>query len=126
MTAKRSFICFSSLIATMLVAGSLCAAQSDSNSISTFTGEIMDSLCAKAGSHDQMMQDMKSMGHDKSSCSAQCVRLGAKYVLYDSAKRAVYQLDEQDKAAEFAGHKVRVSGTIEKKKIKIVEITRAD
>jgi len=126
MTAKHPFIFISSLIATMLVAGSLCAAQSDSNGISTLTGEIMDSLCAKAGSHDKMMQDMKSMGHDKSSCVAQCIRLGAKYVLYDSAKRAVYQLDDQEKAADFAGHKVRVSGTIEKNKIKIVEITRAD
>jgi len=126
MTTKRPFIFILSLIATMLVAGSLHAAQSDSSSISTLTGEIMDSLCAKAGSHDKMMQDMKSMGHDKSSCVAQCIRLGAKYVLYDSAKRAVYQLDDQEKAADFAGHKVRVSGTIEKNKIKIVEITRAD
>jgi hypothetical protein len=126
MSAKRHFIRISNLFAIILVAGSLYAAQSDSNLNSTFTGEIMDSLCAKAGSHDQMMEQMKSMGHDKSSCSAQCIRLGAKYVLYDSAKRAVYQLDDQEKAAEFAGHKVHISGTLEKTKIKIADIMKAD
>src|SRR5271170_5207339 len=111
MNAKHPFVRLSTLLATMLVAGFLYATQPDSNGASTFTGEIMDSLCAKDGSHDQMMHDMKSMGHDKSSCSVQCIRLGAKYVLYDSAKQAVYQLDDQEKAAEFAGRKVHVSGT---------------
>jgi len=126
MIAKRSFILISHFFATMLMAGSLLAGQPDANGASSFTGEIMDSLCAKNGSHDQMMQDMKSMGHDKASCAVQCVRLGAKYVLYDPAKRTVYQLDDQDKAAEFAGQKVRVSGTLQKTKIKVADIGRAN
>ncbi|MGA3089216.1 MAG: hypothetical protein ABSD75_11425 [Terriglobales bacterium] len=126
MTAKRLFIRISHLLSAVLVAGSLYAAQSEANVASTFTGEIMDSLCAKTGSHDQMMQDMKSMGRDKGSCSVQCIRLGAKYVLYDSAKRAIYQLDDQEKAAEFAGQKVHVSGTLQKMKIKVAEIERAN
>jgi hypothetical protein len=123
MSAKGFFHRIANLLAIMLVTGSLHAAQSDSNNISTFTGEIMDSICAKAGSHDQMMHDMKNMGPDKSSCSEQCIKLGAKYVLYDSAKQAIYQLDNQDKAAEFAGHKVQVSGTLQKTKIKIASIS---
>jgi hypothetical protein len=106
----------------ILLAGSVYATQADSNIPSTFTGEVMDSLCAKAGSHDQMMQDMKSMGTDKKSCSVKCIQLGAKYVLYDSAKRSVYELDNQDKAGEFAGQKVRVSGTLQKKKLKVEKI----
>jgi hypothetical protein len=126
MSTKRPFLWIANLLAIMLVAGSLYASQSDSNNISIFTGEIMDSLCAKAGSHDQMMHDMKSMGSDKSSCSAQCIRLGAKYVLYDSAKQAIFQLDDQDKAAEFAGHKVQVSGTLQKTKIKVASISAAN
>jgi hypothetical protein len=123
MSAKHPFLRIANLLAIILVTGSMYAAQSDSNNTSTFTGEIMDSLCAKAGSHDQMMHDMKSMGPDKSSCSAMCIRLGAKYVLYDSAKQAIYQLDDQDKAAEFAGHKVQVSGTLQKMKIKVANIS---
>ena len=126
MSTKRPFLRIANLLAIIFVAGSLYASQSDSNNISIFTGEIMDSLCAKAGSHDPMMHDMKSMGSDKSSCTAQCIKLGAKYVLYDSAKQAIYQLDDQDKAAEFAGHKVQVSGTLQKMKIKIASISAAN
>lgn len=90
-----------------------------------FTGEIMDSLCAKEGSHDKMMDEMKSMGRDKQTCAQKCVQLGAKYVLFDSDKKAVYALDDQDKAASFAGQKVRVKGTLEKKRIKISSIEPA-
>jgi hypothetical protein len=31
--------------------------------------------------------------------------------LYDAAKKAVHQLDDQDKAREFAGQKVKITGT---------------
>jgi hypothetical protein len=126
MTAKNGFIRISSLVLILLVALPLCVAQADSESGATFTGEIMDSLCAKAGSHDQMMQDMKSMGKDKTTCSAKCIQLGGKYVLYDSSKKSIYELDDQDKAEKFAGHKVRVSGALQKKKIKVANIEAAD
>jgi hypothetical protein len=85
----------------------------------TFSGEIMDSLCAKDGSHDKMMDEMKSMGRDKQTCAQKCIQLGAKYVLFDSAKKTVYDVDDQDKAAEFAGRNVQVHGTLDKKKIKV-------
>lgn len=122
MTVKNGFIRISFLTLTLLAALSWCSAQADS----TFTGEIMDSLCAKAGSHDQMMQDMKSMGKDKTTCSAKCIQLGAKYVLYDSSKKIIYELDDQDKAEKFAGHKVRVAGELQKKKIKVTGIEAAE
>jgi len=126
MTAKTGFICISSLLLALLVGLPLCVAQADSEPAGTFTGEIMDSLCAKAGSHDQMMQDMKSMGRDKASCTAKCIQLGAKYVLFDASKGAVYSLDDQDKAGKLAGHKVRVSGTLKKQSIKVTNIEAAD
>ena len=126
MTVKNSFIRILCLLSIMLVAFSLHAAQADSNAPPTFTGEIMDSLCAKAGTHAQMMQDMKSMGKDKATCSVKCIQLGAKYVLDDSGKKAIYELDDQEKAEKFAGQSVRVSGTLEKKKIKVSSIEAAD
>ncbi len=86
----------------------------------------MDSLCAKDGSHEQMMHDMKSMGRDKDTCSVKCIELGSKYVLFDPEKRTVYQLDDQEKAGELAGRKVRVSGSLQKSKIKVVRIEAAD
>jgi hypothetical protein len=114
------------LLSSLLIATSLYATQPDSNAASTFTGEVTDSLCAKAGSHEPMMQQMKSMTNDKATCSAKCIQLGAKYVLYDSGTKTIYQLDDQDKAAKFAGHNVRISGTVQKKKIKVASIEATD
>jgi len=102
------------------------AAPADQSNSQVFTGEIMDSLCAKDGTHDKMMDQMKSMGRDKASCTQKCVQLGAKYVLFDPVKKTVFSLDDQDKAAAFAGRKVQVKGTMEKKKIKVASIEPAD
>jgi uncharacterized caspase-like protein len=105
-----------------LLASPIRAAHADEGAYGVFTGEIMDSLCAKDGSHDKMMSEMKSMGREKQSCTQKCVQLGGKYVLFDSAKKMVYRLDDQDKAEPFAGQQVRVKGTLEKNKIKIRSI----
>ena len=82
-----------------------------------FTGEIMDSQCAATGSHASMLK-MSGMGDKdpndpmaKKMCTQKCVQMGGKYVLYDAAKKAVHQLDDQDKAKEFAGQKVKITGT---------------
>ena len=79
----------------------------------SFTGEIMDDMCAKSGSHQEMQKMMKSMGNDAKTCTVECVKLGGKYVLYDSTSKTSYQLDPQDKAKDFAGQKVKVTGTQE-------------
>jgi len=127
MGIKSSFIRVSCLLSFIFVsiAVTAYASQGDTNA-QTFTGEITDSLCAKAGSHDQMMQDMKSMGRDKASCTVKCIQLGAKYVLFDASKGVVYTLDDQDKAGKLAGHKVRVSGTLKKQSIKVANIEAAE
>jgi len=109
-----------------LLASVMWAAPADQSNSQVFTGEIMDSLCAKDGTHDKMMDQMKSMGRDKASCTQKCVQLGAKYVLFDPVKKTVFSLDDQDKAAAFAGRKVQVKGTMEKKKIKVASIEPAD
>jgi len=44
------------------------------------------------------------------ACVAKCVRGGGKYVL--SARGKVYQLEPQDKFADFAGKRVKVTGTM--------------
>ena len=88
----------------------------------TFSGEIMDDLCAKYKSHDKMMQQMKSMTSDPATCTKKCIQLGAHYVLYDRQKDAIYKLDNPQKAEAFAGKTVRISGTLDKKKIKIASI----
>ena len=88
-----------------------------------FTGEIMDSSCAKTGSHEAMEKEHK-MGHDAKVCTTQCVKNGgAKYVLYMNKK--AYELDDQTKPEAFAGQKVKVSGKMEKGKIHVDNIEAA-
>jgi hypothetical protein len=91
-----------------------------------FVGEITDGMCGMNGSHTQMMNGMSSMGHDKDTCTRQCVRLGVAYVLLDPASRTVYHFDDPAKAEPFAGRKVRVTGMLEGQNIKIATIEAAN
>ena len=85
----------------------------------TFTGEIMDSNCAKTGAHHE--------GMDAKACTAGCVKGGAKYVLYDASSKRTYELDDQAKPAAFAGAKVSVTGTYDRdsKTIHVADIKAA-
>jgi len=81
----------------------------------TITGEVMDSSCAKMGSH-AMMEKQHNMPAGQASdkaCTLACVRNGAKLVLYDSSTKTAYELDDQKKAEQFAGDKVTVTGTVD-------------
>jgi hypothetical protein len=72
------------------------------------------------------MDQMKVMGRDKKTCTNVCVQqLGAKYVLYNASTKKTYALDDQNKAATFAGQTVQVVGTLEKNKIKLTNIEAA-
>jgi hypothetical protein len=75
-----------------------------------YTGEIMDSNCAKAGSHAQMEKE-HNLTSD-SSCTKACVKSGAKYVLLMNGKS--YELDDQTKPADYAGRRVTVTGKMQK------------
>jgi hypothetical protein len=85
----------------------------------TFKGEIMDSQCAKEGSHAMMLKK-EGMGDKdpndpmaKKMCTENCVKMGGKYVLYDAASKKVYQLDDQTKPQQFAGQNVKITGTLD-------------
>ena len=79
----------------------------------SFTGEIMDSQCAAMGSHSKM-EKMNNLPDDSKACTLKCVEMGGKFVLYNAARKVTYQLDDQDKPKEFAGQKVKVTGTYDK------------
>ncbi len=85
----------------------------------TFTGEIMDSQCAMNASHAPMLKK-EGMGDKdpndamiKKMCTDNCVKMGGKYVLYDTSKK-VYKLDDQTKPQQFAGQNVKVTGSLDK------------
>jgi hypothetical protein len=93
-----------SLIIFVLSAGAAFAADK------TFTGEIMDSQCADMASHENMMKGEGAS--NAKECSMVCVKKGGTYALYVPSAKQAYKLDNQKKAAAFAGQKVSVTGSI--------------
>jgi hypothetical protein len=94
----------------LLVLASLSLAAPKSR---TFTGEIMDSQCAGMGGHDPGGYKMTNTNNPK-DCTLKCVQMDGKFVLYDAAKKATYQLDDQEKPKDYAGQKVKITGTYDK------------
>src|ERR1700734_328342 len=119
---KRRFVRVALLLSSGLVALQLWAGQLNQSGQEVFTGEVTDTFCAKNKSHDEMMNENKSMGREKQTCAQRCTQIGARYVLLDAPKGTVYQLDDQAKAAAFAGQEVRVVGTLENNQLKIASI----
>jgi hypothetical protein len=66
------------------------------------------------------------MGDDK-ECTTKCVEGGAKFALADRAHKIVYTLDDaaQQKAREFAGQKVKVTGKVDAK-AKTIQVTKIE
>ncbi len=72
------------------------------------------------GSHAEMLKK-EGMGDKdpndamaKKMCTENCLKMGGKYVLYDSATKKVYKLDDQTKPQQFAGQNVKVTGELDK------------
>lgn len=83
----------------------------------TLIGYVSDDHCG--------LKHMAGMGDDK-SCTLMCVKNG-KFVLADRDHKRVYQLDKtgQEKAREFAGQKVKVTGRVTGKTIHVTAIQAA-
>ncbi|HEX4605538.1 MAG TPA: hypothetical protein VH724_16170 [Candidatus Angelobacter sp.] len=80
-------------------------------------GAIMDSQCAynvhsNAHSHEWMTKRGVQGATDEESCTQHCVKdMGGSYVLV--VKKDIYKLDDQTKAEQFAGKKVKINGTLD-------------
>jgi hypothetical protein len=100
--------------AAMILAAGLCVA-SPRVASNTFTGSISDSMCG-----------LKHMmpGGDK-ACTLACVKEGATYVLADTAHNKVYKLSDQQKAAQYPGAKVVVTGALNGDTIEVKSIAPA-
>ncbi len=82
----------------------------------TFTGTITDSMC---GANHTMMHVAPD-----ARCVRECVKSGnVKFALYDG--RNVYKLSDQATPAQFAGQKVRITGTLFPK-TGIIQVERID
>lgn len=83
----------------------------------TLVGYISDNHCG--------LKHVSGMGDDK-SCTLMCVKHG-KFVLADRDNKRVYNLDKagQEKAREFAGQKVKITGRVSGKTIRVTSIETA-
>ena len=121
---KRLSLKFTSILFVVGIAftGLMSSAAQNSNKRTTaertMEGYISDNHCG--------LHHMKSMGDDK-ACTLMCVKNGGKFVLADRDHKRVYQLDKtgQDKAREFAGQKVKVTGRLTGKTIRVSAIEAA-
>ena len=101
-------------IVSLIFAGALVVSAANEQ---TFTGVITDSMCGKDHAMMKVSPDSK--------CVLDCVKHGSKYALYDG--KTAYVLSDQKTPEQFAGQKVKVTGTLnEKTKILKVDSISAD
>lgn len=84
----------------------------------TIVGYIGDSQCGL--DHPMGMGDAKA-------CTLKCIEGGGKFILADRANKVVYNLDKasQEKAREFAGQQVKVTGNVNAK-TKTVKVSKIE
>jgi hypothetical protein len=70
-----------------------------------YQGYIVDANCAAK-------QGAKAASEKHANCAAKCIKGGAKAVLVTEEGK-VYQLANQDKVVDHAGHKVTVTGKLD-------------
>lgn len=75
-----------------------------------FSGYIIDQSCAS-----------KPAMKGSEACARKCIKGGSPAVLL-TADAKVYKIDDQAKVAEHAGHKVKITGTLEGDGIKVETI----
>ena len=101
----------------MLLSTSAFSKDKPKDNVINVRGAIMDSQCAynvhsDAHSHEWMTKRGIQGASDEESCTQHCVKdMGGSYVLV--VKKEVYKLDDQVKAEQFAGKKVKINGTLE-------------
>jgi hypothetical protein len=100
-------------LSSLLIAGALVAGAATR----TFTGVITDSMCGGGHAMMKVSPDAK--------CVRECVKNGSKYALFDG--KNVYVLSDQKTPEQFAGQKVKVTGTLyEKTRVLKVDSIGAD
>ena len=106
-----------SLFAAVVVFSFYLFAKDKPKDTVSLRGSIMDSQCAfnvhsNARSHEWMTTRGVQGATDEESCTQHCVKdMGGSYVLV--VKKDVYKLDDQVKAEQFAGKKVKINGTLD-------------
>jgi hypothetical protein len=97
------------IIAMAFLHSGVKLSQQQNNTPLAYMGEIMDETCASKGTHEQMMSEERTKS--AKDCALLCVKYGDKLVLYSKEEKSAYNLDDQNKVADYAGEKVSIIGT---------------
>lgn len=105
-----------SMISALATTVTAQKAKAKASAPTTVIGYISDSSCG--------LQHMAGM--DEKDCTLMCAKNG-KFVLADRDHKVVYQLDSvgQERAREFAGQKVKITGRVSGKAIRVTAIEAA-
>jgi len=99
-------------VMVLLFAASLTLAGGKEKKDGSWVGWVTDTHCGAKGANAK-----------HADCAKKCVESqGAKYALYTPADKKVYVLEPQDKAAEHAGHHVKVTGSVDGETIQVKSI----
>ena len=99
----------------LLLAAGLSLAAPGKDPAKSFVGNIGDSMC---GAKHMMA------GESDKDCTLECVKGGSKYILVDPSGK-IYQLSDQKTPEQFAGAKVKVTGTLKGDTISVTSIVGA-
>jgi hypothetical protein len=97
---KRTIAALVSVLAVGLLVLPLTA--SAAGTAGKWNGWVTDEKCGAAGA---------KAAHQ--ACAVKCAEAGSKLVLYNTADKKLYKLDNQDLAKKNLGHEVTVTGKIE-------------
>lgn len=100
----------------LILASGLSFAAPGTDPAKAFVGSIGDSMCGAK----HMMP-----GESDKDCTLGCVKEGAKYILVDPSGK-IYQLSDQKAPRQFAGAKVKVTGTLSGDTIAVASIVAAN
>lgn len=109
------------LMTILLVTGAALAAPAAQKMATSksqvYLGEIWDEACAKKGTHETMASENSIPPGPKMAreCTQECNDMGSPVVLFNPANKHFHMLDKQAKAEPFAGEKVKVTGTLDKR-----------
>lgn len=103
-------------VLALVLLASLSLAAPGKDPAKTFVGSVGDSMCGAK----HMMP-----GESDKDCTLGCVKDGATYILIDPSGK-IYQLSDQKKPEQFAGAKVKVTGTLTGDTISVASIVAAN
>lgn len=113
---KRIFSAVGVTILMLAAAGSLLA-----HDDVTVIGYVSDSMCGL--DHSEMQRKHGGVAqYSTAVCTKACVEGGAKYVLADPESNKTYNIENQKKAAGYAGQRVQIVGDLKGDKLDIEKI----